>query len=168
MFKVFVMKKTFTILFLPMFLLISCYTTKVTGINVYNFDNDNYEYEILIKTHTVGRGSLHNMTFEKWESNGGDWIYTKSINGKISADSIIFTHWQRELEYPFNTPNIKGFINIDNKEKTIEINLFFYDQENKSKKDLPYEFNGIHKLNIVNSTIPRIQKRFESTVYYLE
>jgi hypothetical protein len=163
------MKKMLIVLLLSVFLLISCYTTtKVTGINVYNFDNDNYNYEILIKTHTVGRGNLHNMDLKKWESDSGDWIYTNSINGKILANDIIFTHWQRELEWPWNTSNIKGFIIIDEEEKTIEINLFFYDQENQNRKDLPYELNGKYKLRILDSTIPRIQKRHESTVYYVE
>ena len=167
-YKIIIMKKKFVILFLSILFLISCYTTKVTGINAYNYNGDKFKYEILIKNHTVGRGNLHNMDLKKWESNSGDWIYTNSINGKIEANSIILTHWQRELERPWNIPNIKGFIEIDEKEKRIEINLFFYDQENKNSKDIPYEFNGIYKLNIINSTIPRIQKKYESTVFYLD
>jgi len=161
-----IMKKIFFILFLSIFFLVSCYTTKVTGVNVYNYADDDFQYEILIKTHTKGRGSFHNMTFEKWVSNGGDWIYTNSINGRISADDIIFTQWQRELEWPWNISNINGFISINETEQTIEINLFFYHRENPEKKDLPYEHNGKYKLNIFNSTIPRIQKKHESGFEY--
>jgi len=133
----------------------SCYSKKeVVEINAYNCKAK--KYEIQIKTNTTGRGNIHNpFSFSKYELNDNEWIYTNSINGKLPADSMIFTYVQRRIKFPWSYTNLKGFVSFES--DSIELNLFFYDRENIKAKDSPYEFNGKYKLNVINDTIPIIE-----------
>jgi hypothetical protein len=133
----------------------SCYNTKkVVEINAYN--SKATKYEIQIKTYSSGRGNVHNpFSFSKYELNDNEWLYVNSINGILPADSIIFTYVQRHTKFPWSYTNLKGFVSFGN--DSIELKLAFYDRENIKAKDLPYEFKGKYKLNVINDTIPIIE-----------
>ena len=152
------MKNTFLKLsvFLFLFLLVSCYsTTKVIEVNAYNCNNDNFKYEIQIKTYNEGAGyNIHNMEWEKWKYDDYDWLYTNSINGKVSADSMAFEYFQLE-KTESRGYTIGGYINIE--ENEIEINLNFYRDGDTNKEKIPYERNGTYKLNIFDTISPVIE-----------
>jgi hypothetical protein len=133
----------------------SCYSKKeVMEINAYNCKAT--KYEIQIKTNTTGRGNIHNpFSFSKYELNDNEWLYVNSIIGILPADSIIFTYVQRRTKFPWSYTNLKGFVGFGS--DSIELKLFFYDRENITAKNSPYEFNGKYKLNVINDTIPIIE-----------
>ena len=66
-------------------------------------NNNGFLYEIKLTELVEGRGScwtvIHNYNFDKYEYENVKWIYTKSITGKILADSLIYTDTQREFRY---------------------------------------------------------------------
>jgi len=139
-----------------LFLLSSCYrSTKLIGITAYNCNI--YKYEIQIKTHTEGRGSIHNpFDLTKYELDDYEWIYVNSIKGQVPSDSIAFTYEQRRIKYPWRKTNLYGYIGFSN--DSIFIDLHFYDREDTTRNDLPYTYNGKYKLKVINDTITRFEK----------
>lgn len=72
-----------------------------------------YKYEIQIIEHVKGRGGwafIHNGSLKKYIYDNNEWIYTNGISGKIEADCLIYTHYQRKLVYPWNQSHLKGSI----------------------------------------------------------
>lgn len=133
----------------------SCYMTSkpYSEINVYKYSNG-YKYEVQIKYQTKGRGNIHNFNLKKYEYKGYDWFYVNTINGRLYPDSLLFTQFQRKTDSPWAVKNLKGYIEFVN--DSLNIDLYFYNQENPNEKELPYEFNGKYRVKINNYIAPLI------------
>jgi hypothetical protein len=101
-------------------------------LTVYSYDK--FNYALAIKYTTEGRGNIHTFNFSKFEYENADWIYTNKIRGQIHSDSLVFAHYQDEIEYPWRT--YKLIMNW-----------------------VPYEFNGQYKLKISNERPPMIDPK---------
>jgi hypothetical protein len=129
--------------------------------NVLAYRYSNYRYEIQLKIQVRGRGNFHSplllTSIVPYRIKDYDWIYTDTIDKRLDAKSIIFTHEQREIMYPWSQDEIKGY--IDFKSDSIIINLLFPHYEGDTLDHWePYEFNGIYKLVVKQDTLPLIEK----------
>jgi hypothetical protein len=153
------MKFQFVFLIFNAFLIYSCGSKSVVSqnLNVYNYDSN--KYEIAIHYHVMGRGNVHRpFDFSKYEYDRWHWIYTNKIEGKILADKMVFTFYQRKTEYPWSQSQLRGYVEF--KDDSALINLFMpnYNDSNKITGWEPYEFNGRYGLIIKNENAPIMDK----------
>lgn len=126
-------------------------------LTVYSYDK--MKYALAIKYRTEGRGNIHTFDFSKYELDDADWIYTNRIKGQITSDSIIFTHYQDELEYPWSQSNLKGTVTFDSLSVKIELMMPEYDDGVNISRWVPYKFNGEYKLTLSTERPPIIDKK---------
>jgi hypothetical protein len=122
----------------------------------------NLKYEIMIVEHVKGRGGwafVHNASLKKYTYDNNKWIYTNAITGKIEADSLIYTHHQRKLDYPWNQSHLKG--NIEILSDSILIVYFqipFYKDGVNIDHWEDCQYNGYYKILLKNRPSPLIEK----------
>jgi len=126
-------------------------------LTVYSYDK--FKYALAIKYTTEGRGNIHSFDFSKYQYQNADWVYTNRINGQVQSDSLVFTQYQDETEYPWRTNKIKGSVTFDSLNVKIELLLPVYDNKDNVKSWVPYEFNGQYRLKISDEMPPRIDPK---------
>ena len=132
-----------------------------TEIVIYKY-NDSFKYEAQIKYHFVGRGNVHApLDSKKFDFEEYDWIYLNSIKGRINADSLVFTSYQRKTKYPWSSSNLRGYMDFIN-DTAVKLDFQFYGYDDSSKKEttIPYRFNGTYKLIVKQDTVPLLEKDF--------
>jgi hypothetical protein len=157
------MQKLLTILFFisSCITLCSCGSSSKPYNQIIAYKYSKFNHELQLKYHVIGRGNVHQLSLSKYEYDRSDWIYLNSLKGKIDADSLILTNYQRMTDYPWKQENLKGYIQILN-DTTIKLNLQlpFYNDNNRITSYAPYEFNGTYKLEIRQDTTGIIDKDF--------
>ncbi|MEO6454961.1 MAG: hypothetical protein ABIN97_12845 [Ginsengibacter sp.] len=157
------MQRLFTVgsFFLSSLTFYSCGSTSKSYNEIIAYRYSNFKYELQLKYHTTGRGNIHQLNLSKYEYDRSDWIYLNSLNGKINADSLVFTNYQRKTEYPWKQSALKGDIQFPN-DTTVKLNfqLPIYDDSAKIISYVPYRFNGIYKLIIKQNTAAIIDGDF--------
>ncbi|SFU35033.1 hypothetical protein SAMN04487941_0169 [Pontibacter akesuensis] len=123
----------------------SCQVQKPYG-EILAYDYDVYQHELQLKYHTKGRGNIHTYSLAKYEYDQFNWIYTNRLEGKIEADSLVFTYRHLNSKFPQKQSALKGYIEVFG-DSTISINLEMprYKESTISHWE-PYEFNGTYKL----------------------
>lgn len=116
-------KGRFVISLLFLIIILGCYHKEETDQYVTIRKTNSNFYELDLKTLNTGRGNLHIMDFSKFEFNEHLWLYFKTLDGKIDADSLIWTTERGELYYPWKKEKIKGYILFNS--NTVEINLLY-------------------------------------------
>ena len=126
-------------------------------LTVYSYDR--FKHALAIKYKTDGQGNIHSFDFSKYEYDDADWIYTDKINGTILSDSLVFTHHQDKMEYPWRTTKLKGTVTFDSLTVRIELMMPEHDDNDKIKKWVPYKFNGQYRLKFSNERPPKIDPK---------
>jgi hypothetical protein len=150
------------------FSITSCYQIQKIDktINAYPINKDNYKFELLLKLHVKGQGSMNpfdNPGMEKYQFDKYIWIYCDKIQGRIDTSNFICTYHQRHYEYPYGVARsgTKGFIEFKT-DSVVIIKVKFRFNINGNEKDpwLPTEFNGRYKLKVNSEPVPLIDKEF--------
>ena len=146
----------------------SCYETRkiIETVSIFPYidstSSKGYKYEILIVENVKGRGGwsfIHNGSLEKYVYDNNEWIYTNSISGKIDADSLIYTHYQRKLEYPWNQSNLKGKIEfLSDTALIVDFQIPHYEDGVNIDHWEPSNYNGIYKIILKSKPSPHIDK----------
>ena len=84
-----------------------CYNKETISTSVLVRKTSKPKYEIQIKKHIEGRGNIHTLSLSKYEYDNSDWIYVNSLEGKISAKDIVFSHYWACIEYPWSISNLR-------------------------------------------------------------
>lgn len=137
----------------------SCGSVRTPYKEITAYDFDEYKHELQLKYHVKGRGNIHTYSLAKYEFDDFDWIYTNSLKGKIEADSLIFTHYQRKTKYPWKQSKLDGYIEVLS-DTSIVFNLLMpiYDDSSNVTSWEPYHFNGTYTLQKKQGTAPLLEK----------
>ncbi|PKG44062.1 hypothetical protein [Psychroflexus sp. MES1-P1E] len=150
-------KRWFLISLLFIIITFGCYYKEETYQYVTIRKTNSNFYELNLKTLNKGRGNLHAMDFSKFEFNEHLWLYFKKLDGKIDADSLIWTKKRGKLYYPWKKKNIKGYILIDSSNK-VKINLshLIYNQRKMIEKWESFAKNGIYNVEFELDSISNV------------
>ncbi|PVY35628.1 hypothetical protein [Pontibacter virosus] len=137
----------------------SCGSVRKPYKEILAYDYGEFQHELRLTYHTKGRGNIHTYSLAKYEFDDFDWIYTNKLEGKIEADSLVFSHYQRKTEYPWKQSKLKGHIEVLS-DSSIVVSLLMprYDDSNNVKSWEPYQFNGAYRLIKKEGTGPLVEK----------
>jgi hypothetical protein len=137
----------------------SCGSVRKPFKEILVYDYGEFQHELQLKYHTKGRGNIHTYSLAKYELDDFDWIYTNRLEGKIEADSLGFSHYQRKTEYPWKQSKLKGHIEVLS-DTSIVVSLLMprYDDSSNVSSWEPYQFNGTYRLIKKEGTLPLVEK----------
>jgi hypothetical protein len=75
-----------------------------------------------------------------------DWIYTRTIEGEISASQIILTHERGKTENPWRQQALRGTVTFSPEHMHVALECPNYKQDGTIYRYVPYDLNGDYKL----------------------
>jgi len=69
--------------------------------------------------------------------------------GKLNAENFILTYEKGKTKPLYSIENIKGTLNIRDKELGVNLKLPVYNQNSEIEKHDPYDFNGTYEIKNV-------------------
>ena len=95
-----------------------------------------------LRLNSKGQGfSIHNLTWDKWDSIEDRWIFIDKNKGRVYGENVSVSMFKTYKE----PSNFRGYIDVDS--LTMVINLEVFDYDNKVKGDwAPSKYNGTFKI----------------------
>lgn len=114
-------------------------------------ESDISKYEVQIRKHVRGRGSLHSISFSKFEYDQSDWLYLDSVEGIVEADALVFTRHWRCVKYPWSDSNLKGTVEFKEGTLVIALERPWYEDGKTMTGYRPLDINGTYTVNFQNT-----------------
>lgn len=102
----------------------------------------NYEIQLDASYRTCLRGPCHFPSLIPRTYYMTDWIYTRAIEGKISAGEIILTHERGKTDYPWPQEGLRGMVTFSQGHMRIALECPNYKQDGTTSRFVPYALNG--------------------------
>jgi protein associated with RNAse G/E len=134
---------------LPLILLLfqGCYYDETVESKIIIRESYPYKFELEIPIHVKGRGNIHTLDIKKIEFENSDWIYTNTINGKVTASEIIFTNYYQKTDPPWIQSNLRGYLEFFADSVSINLEIPRYiDDDSIPEKWIDYNYNGKYLL----------------------
>lgn len=130
------------IIFFLLLLFSGCYISEKTYGVAYLHNAKPESLEIELPYFIKGRGSFHNITFEKFKDSSSHWIYISKLEKSIAANRLTLIY-QKGYK---SQSNLKGEINIEDSVLKVNFKIPRYTRKSIVRRWINYEFNGTYKL----------------------
>jgi hypothetical protein len=127
-------------------LLAGCSLHPASSMAVVTRDSQN-RYEIRLDATGWSGGGPCNISFVPRRYYESHWIYTTTIEGKLSTNQFILTRQRGKTEYPWDE-KASGTVTFTNGRMHVALGLPYFRDDGNVSHYVPYKLNGDYSLEL--------------------